>query len=57
MEKKLVKLPKGRCCTLYCGDCTYFNASKVSFGRCWCGYYKSYTRRASDLACAHFVRG
>lgn len=28
--KKLVVLPKGKCCTLYCGDCTYFNASKVS---------------------------
>lgn len=53
---KAVRLPKGKFCTLYCGDCTYFNARKTSFGKCWCGYFKSYTRNAGDLACSHFVR-
>lgn len=54
---KAVKLPQGKFCTLHCGDCTYFSARKTSFGKCWCGYFKSYTRNSSDLACSHFVRG
>lgn len=53
---KEVKLPEGKCCTLYCGDCSFLNKSKTSFGKCWCGYYKSYTRTPSDVACSHFHR-
>ncbi len=53
---KPVKLPEGKCCTLYCGDCAYFNPRKTSYGKCWCGYYKSYSRVASDSACSHFSR-
>ncbi len=49
-----VKLPVGKCCTLYCGDCSHFNAAKTSYGKCWCGYYKSYSRNASDVACSHY---
>lgn len=55
-EVKVVKLPEGKCCTLYCGDCSYFNAAKTSFGKCWCGYYKSYSRNASNIACSNFRR-
>lgn len=50
-------LPEGKCCSCYCGDCTYFNPRKTSFGKCWCGYYKAYSRVSHDLACGHFVRG
>lgn len=53
-EIKPVTLCKGKFCTLYCGDCSYFNPAKTSFGRCWCGYYKSYSRRSSDLACRNY---
>lgn len=52
-----VVLPEGKCCSTYCGDCTYFNPRKTSYGKCWCGYYKAYSRTASDLACSNFVRG
>ncbi len=57
-EKKIeqVTLPCGKCGTLYCGDCSYFNAAKTSFGRCWCGYYKSYSRNSDNIACDHFSR-
>lgn len=55
-ELKKVVLPEGKCCTLYCGDCSYFNASKTSYGKCWCGYYKSYSRNSSDIACSNFRR-
>ena len=51
-----VIIPKCKFCTLYCGDCSYFNPSKTSYGKCWCGYYKSYTRTASSLACNNFRR-
>lgn len=54
--KKQPELPCGKCSTLYCGDCSYFNPAKTSFGKCWCGYYKAYSRRASDIACSHFHR-
>lgn len=54
---KACKLCKGKCSTLYCGDCAYFNPNKVSFGRNWCGYYKSYSRNSGDLACSNFRRG
>lgn len=53
-KEKPVKLPEGKCCTAYCGDCSYFNPAKTSYGKCWCGYYKSYSRKASDLACSHY---
>lgn len=53
---KAVVLPEGKCSTLYCGDCSYFNARKTSWGKCWCGYYKDYSRRADDTACSHFSR-
>ncbi len=56
-KRKLVVLPQGKCSTIYCSECTYFCAYKVSFGRCYCSYYKQYSRRGSDIACAHFVRG
>lgn len=49
-----VKLPEGKCSASYCGDCTYFNPLKTSYGKCWCGYYKSYSRNSSDLACSHY---
>lgn len=55
-DDKKVELPCGKCSTLYCGDCSYFNAAKTSFGKCWCGYYKSYSRRSSDIACNNFRR-
>ncbi len=50
------ELPEGKCCTLYCGDCSYFNPAKTSYGKCWCGYYKQYSRNSSDIACSHFCR-
>ena len=56
MQKAPVVLPEGKCCALYCGECSYFNGSKVSFGKCWCGYYQAYSRKASDLACRNFER-
>ena len=63
MKKKIYKakktsivIPKCEFCTLYCGDCSYFNPSKTSYGKCWCGYYKMYSRRSSDLACNNFRR-
>ena len=49
-----VKLPEGKCCTSYCGDCSYFNGAKTSYGKCWCGYYKSYSVKSSDSACSHY---
>lgn len=52
-EKKVV-LPCGKCKTQYCGDCSYFNPRKTSWGKCWCGYYKAYSRKASDHACSHY---
>lgn len=58
VEQKVQKvvLPEGKCGTLYCGDCSYFNASKTSYGKCWCGYFKSYSRDADDSACRYFTR-
>ncbi len=49
-----IRLPEGKCSTLYCGDCSYFNPQKTSYGKCWCGYYKMYSRVASDHACSHY---
>ena len=54
--KKEVVLPKCKFCTLYCGECAYFNGSKVSFGKNWCGYYKAYSRNSDDIACRNFRR-
>ena len=59
MEKEELRtefLPKCRFCTLYCGECSYFNGAKVSYGKNWCGYYKAYSRNASDIACRNFRR-
>jgi len=55
-EKKEFTLPECKFCSSYCGDCTYFNPRKTSYGKCWCGYYKSYSRNASDYACSNFRR-
>lgn len=56
LSNKKITLPEVKFCTLYCGDCSYFNPSKTSYGKCWCGYFKAYSRNASDLACSHFRR-
>ena len=62
MEKEVKKevckgcLKEGKCSTLYCGDCSYFNPNKTSYGKCWCGYYKMYSRNSYDIACRNFRR-
>ena len=56
VKKPSIVIPKCTFCSLYCGDCTYFNPAKTSYGKCWCGYYKMYSRKSSDLACSHFHR-
>ena len=55
-EENVVTVPQCKFCTLYCGDCSYFNSAKTSYGKCWCGYYKSYTRTSSNIACSNFRR-
>lgn len=55
-QKKSCKMCKGKCSTLYCGECAYLDYNKRDYSYYYCHYWEMYTRKPENVACDNFKR-